>query len=145
MTITKQYIIELATAFHQTVMIEKGDAAAQAKYFLYPEPMIILLRGEDISMQKNYEIHQKLVDEIHLAQDDMLLTQLCDQPEKARAVFTVYWQGRLKDNDGPDATIKCYVGEDWIVQRDAGGDLKFVQYINTFHHFLPDSAAIDLE
>jgi len=144
MTITKQDIIDLATAFHETVMIEKGDATAQAQYFLYPEPMIILLRGEDISMQKNYEIHQKLVDERHLAEDDMLLTQLCDQPEKARAVFTVYWQGRLKDNDDPDATIKCYVGEDWIVQRNAGGVLKFVQYINTFHQFLPDSAAIDL-
>jgi len=144
MTITKQDIIDLETTFHETVMIEKGDAASQAQYFLYPEPMIILLRGEDISMQKNYEIHQKLVDERHLAEDDMLLTQLCDQPEKARAVFTVYWQGRLKDNDDPDATIKCYVGEDWIVQRNAGGVLKFVQYINTFHQFLPDSAAIDL-
>jgi hypothetical protein len=81
---------------------------------------------------------------LKIAEDDMLLTQLCDQPEKARAVFTVYWQGRLKDNAGPNATIKCYVGEDWIVQRNAGGVLKFVQYINTFHQFLPDSAAIDL-
>ncbi len=30
------------------------------------------------------------------------------------------------------------------MQRDAAGGLKIVLYINAYHHFLPDSAQIDL-
>ena len=40
--------------------------------------------------------------------------------------------------------IKAVVGEDWILKRTASGALKFVLYINTFHHLLPDSAPLDL-
>ena len=40
--------------------------------------------------------------------------------------------------------IKAVVGEDWILERATSGELKFVLYINTFHHTLPDSAALDL-
>ena len=43
-----------------------------------------------------------------------------------------------------DAVIKCVVGEDWIVQRTPSGDLKIALYINTYHHFLPDSAPMSL-
>ena len=41
--------------------------------------------------------------------------------------------------------IKAVVGEDWIIERAASGALKFVLYVNTFHHFLPDSAPLDRE
>ena len=40
--------------------------------------------------------------------------------------------------------IKAVVGEDWILERSPSGDLKFVLYMNTFHHTLPDSAPLDL-
>jgi len=40
--------------------------------------------------------------------------------------------------------IKAVVGEDWIIERTASGALKFVLYVNTFHHVLPDSAPLDL-
>ena len=40
--------------------------------------------------------------------------------------------------------IKAVVGEDWILERAQGGALKFVLYINTFHHPLPDSAPLEL-
>ena len=45
-------------------------------------------------------------------------------------------------NSPTGALIKCYVGEDWIVQRIPSGELKIVLYINTYHQFLPDSAPI---
>ena len=44
----------------------------------------------------------------------------------------------------PPNVIKAVVGEDWIIERAASGALKFVLYVNTFHHFLPDSAPLDL-
>lgn len=40
--------------------------------------------------------------------------------------------------------ITCVVGEDWIVQRLATGELQIDLYINPYHRFLPGSAPIDL-
>jgi hypothetical protein len=60
-----------------------------------------------------------------------------------RARGTVYWQAEFPQRPQPKV-IKAVVGEDWIIERAASGELKFVLYINTFHHFLPDSASLDL-
>jgi hypothetical protein len=94
-------------------------------------------------MQMNYEIHQGLTDEKHIVVDPWNITQLCDLPARARAVCAVYWEGRPIDGAAGDL-IKCVVGEDWIVQRLPSGELKIALYINSYHHFLPDSAPIDL-
>jgi hypothetical protein len=142
--ITKDEIIALMKRFHEVTMIEKGTAAEQAAFFLHPEPRIFIPHGEDISLQQNYEIHQTLADELHVPCAEWLVTPLCDQPERARAVGAVYWQGRLVDS-AADALIKVVVGEDWIVQRTTSGELKIALYINSYHHFLPDSASIELK
>lgn len=140
MAITKVEIVALEKAFHDVVMLDKGTAAQQAKFFLHPEPRIILLHGEDVTLQANYEIHQKLADEMHTS-EGWDITPLCDDPERVRATGRVYWQGRLVGSP-EGALIKCYVGEDWIVQRTPSGELKFALYINAYHQFLPDSAPI---
>ncbi len=70
--------------------------------------------------------------------------QLSSQPERARAIGAVYWQGRLVHSP-KEALIKCIVGEDWIVQRVPSGELKIALYINSYHGFLADSAPIDLK
>jgi len=144
MAITKQEVVELVKRFHDVTMLEKGTGEDQAAFFLHPEPRIFILHGEDISLQQNYEIHQRLVDEVHAVCDQWQITQLSNSPERARAVGAVYWQGRLVDSDEDDV-IKAIVGEDWIVQRVPGGELKIALYINSYHHFLPDSAPIDLK
>lgn len=144
MTISKEEAVALVNAFHETVMIEKGNAAEQGRYFLHPEPRIFIPHGEDVSLQKNYEIHQTLADEKHTAVRDWELTPLCDSPERARIVGAVFWEGRLVDS-AEGATIKCCVGEDWIVQRAPSGELKIALYVNTFHHFLLDSAPISFK
>ena len=144
MAITKQEVVELVKRFHDVTMLEKGTAEDQAAFFLHPEPRIFILHGEDISLQQNYEIHQRLVDEVHAVCDQWQITQLSDSPERARAVGAVYWQGRLVDSN-EDELIKAIVGEDWIVQRVPSGELKIALYINSYHHFLPDSAPIDLK
>ena len=143
MAIDKDDVITLMDAFHEVSMIEKGTAAEQAAFFLRPdEARVYVPHGADLSMQANYEVHQRLTDEVHVPLEPWEITQLCDAPERARAVGAVYWEGRVAA--APDAVIKAIVGEEWIVQRDRSGDLRIVLYINAYHSFLPDSAQIDL-
>jgi len=143
MAITRDDVIALMNAFHDTVMYKKGTAAEQGAFFLHPEPRIFVPHGEDIPLQVNYKIHQGLTDERHVVLDPVDVTPLSETPERARAVCAVYWEGRPIDR--PDAgLIKCVVGEDWIVQRLTTGELKIALYINSYHRFLPDSAPIDL-
>ena len=100
--------------------------------------------SEDISLQMNYEIHQRLVDEKHEPFPDWEITMLLGEPERVRAVGAVYWEGRVVG--APEgALIKCVVGEDWIVQRTPSGELKIALYINTYHYFLPGSARMNLK
>jgi hypothetical protein len=141
--ISEDEVIALMNAFHDVVMFDKGDASVQAEFFLHPEPMIFVPHGEDLTLQKNYEIHQGLTDEQHIPLGPWNVTQLCEEPQRARAVGAVYWEGRPIGSD-TGALIRCVVGEDWIVQRAAGGELKIALYINPYHRFLPDSAPIDL-
>ena len=63
--------------------------------------------------------------------------------ERVRDTGTVYWQAEFAGRPAP-SVIKAVVGEDWILERTPSGDLKFVLYMNTFHHTLADSAPLDL-
>ena len=56
--------------------------------------MLFLLRGEDMTLQQNYELHRKLTDEKHWSVG-WDVTPLCDKPERARAVGAFYWQARV--------------------------------------------------
>jgi hypothetical protein len=143
MTISKDDVVSLMNGFHDTVMFKKGTAEDQAAFFLHPEPRIFIPHGEDISLETNYEIHQKLTDERHIVLDPFDITPLSDVPERAHVVGSVYWEGRpLGSSDA--GLIKCIVGEDWIVERIPSGELRIALYINSYHRFLPDSAPIDL-
>jgi hypothetical protein len=140
MPISLEEVLDLADRFHHLVQIEKGDAAEQAKFFLHTEPMIFLPHAGDITLQRNYEIHQGLSNErcINLQPWNFQIT--CTEPERARATGNVYWEGvPVGSSQGP---IKVIVGEDWIVQRAADGGLKFALYINPHHLVLPDSAPL---
>lgn len=143
MAITKDDVIALMSGFHDLVMFEKGTAAEQAAFFLHPDPWIVVPHGEDIDLQTNYEIHQRLTDERHTLLEPLDITPLANRPERARAVGAVLWEGRPAGM--PDGgLIRCVVGEDWIVQRDSSGDLKIALYVNPYHRFLPDSAPFAL-
>jgi hypothetical protein len=71
------------------------------------------------------------------------LTPLNASPERVRDTGTVYWQAEFAGRPAP-SVIKVVVGEDWILEWTPSGDLKFVLYMNTFHHTLADSAPLDL-
>ena len=142
MTISLEEIFDLSTRFHHLVGIEKGDAAAQAAFFLHPDPIIFVEHASDLTMQANHDTHRDITDESFLHLEPWDLIQLCDAPERARAKGGVLWNGRTGGSDVRPLAI--IVGEDWIVQRDETGELKFALYVNTHHQVLPDSAAFVL-
>ncbi len=85
-------VLDLMGRFHDVVMLQKGDARAQGEFFLYPDPLIYVPHGEDLSLDVNHQIHQRLTDEQHVPLEGWELTSLCDDPERARLVGAVYWQ-----------------------------------------------------
>jgi hypothetical protein len=139
--ISKGEVIALCNRFHDMTMIRKGGVADHKRFFLYPDSRIYIPHGADLTFQMNYEIHQRLADEVHLPLEPWEIIPLCAEPERVRAVDPVYWHGRLVDS-AEGALIKCVVGMDWVIQRIASGELKIVLYMDAYHHFLPDSAPI---
>ncbi|MGH6825015.1 hypothetical protein [Methyloceanibacter sp.] len=120
-----------------------ATAAEQAQFFLDPHARIyIAWNGATISLKEHETLHAQWVNEHH-SFGHFELTPLNASPERVRAQGTVYWQVEIAGRPAPNA-IKAVVGEDWILERAPGGALRFVLYLNTFHHLLPDSAPLDL-
>ena len=120
-----------------------ASAAEQAQFFLDPQARIyVVWNGVTINLEDHEKLHAQWINERHsFGQFD--LTPLNAAPERVRARGTVYWQAEFPGRKAPNM-IKAVVGEDWILERAAKGGLKFVLYLNTFHHLLPDSAPLDL-
>ena len=76
MAISKGDVVSLMNEFHDTVMFKKETAEDQARFFLHPEPRTFVSHGEDLSLQTNYEIHQKLTDERHIVLEPFNITPL---------------------------------------------------------------------
>jgi hypothetical protein len=93
-TIAKDEVITLVKRFHDVVMFDKGTSAEQVAFFLHAEPRIFIPHGEDITLQTNYEIHQKLTDEKHVPMEPWEIMPLSSQPERVRAIGAVHWEGR---------------------------------------------------
>jgi hypothetical protein len=136
-------ILDLGARYHHLVGVGKGDAVAQAAFFIHPSPVIYVAHSSDLSLHDNFEIHQGMTDEQFFHLEPWNVMQLCAAPERARAVGGILWQGR-PIGDAQSGFIKVVVGEDWIVQRLPDGEVKFALYLNTHHQLLPDSAAFSL-
>jgi hypothetical protein len=143
MAISLDEILDLGARYHHVVGVEKGDAAAQAEFFLHSNPVICVAHASDLTLEANFESHRGITDEAFFHLEPWTVTQLCEQPERARAVGGVLWQGQPIGAE-EQGLIKVVVGEDWIVQRVPTGELKFALYINTHHQLLPDSAPFSL-
>lgn len=140
--ITLNEVRDFGTRFFDAVA-GGASAAEQAQYFLYAHARIyVAWNGATISLKEHETLHAQWINEHH-AFGHFDLTELNASPERVRARGTVYWQAEFPERS-PPKLIKAVVGEDWIVERATSGALKFVLYVNTFHHFLPDSAPLDL-
>jgi hypothetical protein len=122
--------------------LRKGMAAEQAAFFLYPDDARAFVpHGEDISLQTNYEIHQKLTDEVHIALDPWDITPLSDEPERARAIGAVVLGGTARELDRCPDQVDRRRGLDRSTR--AVGRSEDRVYINPYHRLLPDSAQLD--
>ena len=140
--ITLNEVLEFGTSFFDAVA-NGASAAEQAQFFLHPHARIyIAWNGATISLEDHATLHAQWINEHH-AFGRFDLTELNASPNRVRARGTVYWQAEFPDRP-PPSVIKAVVGEDWIIERATSGALKFGLYVNTFHHFLPDSAPLDL-
>ena len=143
MTITEAEVRALGDRFFQTVA-DGGNAADQAAFFVFPESRIYVMEGgETIGFEQHQRLHRQWTNERHIF-GDFNLTLLNGAPERVRATGTVYWEAEYRDRPKPNV-IKAVVGEDWIVERTPSGALKFVLYMNLFHHLLPGSAPLQLD
>jgi hypothetical protein len=140
--ITLDEIRDFGMSFFNAVA-NGATAAEQAQFFLDPHARIyIVWNGATISLEEHEKLHAQWINEHH-AFGNFALTPLNATPERVRTRGTVYWQVEFAGRPAPNV-IKAVVGEDWILERAPSGRLKFVLYLNTFHHLLPDSAPLEL-
>ena len=98
MAISLDEILDLGARYHHLVGVEKGDAAAQAAFFIHPDPIIYVEHASDLTLQANYESHQGMTDEQFFHLEPWNVIQFCAEPERARAVGGVLWQGQPTDD-----------------------------------------------
>ena len=123
-------------------MVRQEPPSEQQKFFLHRDPILFLRRGEDMTLQQNYELHQKLTDEKHWSVG-WDVTQLCDKPERRACRRRVLLAGA---RPGP-ARNRAYQGlllSGLDRAAPPSGELRFVVYVNTGHSFLPGSATVDI-
>ncbi|MHB1067638.1 MAG: nuclear transport factor 2 family protein [Candidatus Nanopelagicales bacterium] len=139
MPITHDEIVDLNQRFHR-VVFSHGDAAAQGAFFLHPDARLCVPHGREYTFQEHHELHLEFEDERCVDPPQWDITQLRTDPERARAIGNVYWEGRPV-NEPPGSLLKIMVCEEWIVERTSDG-LKFVLYQSTSHTPLPDSSPL---
>ena len=140
MTIELAEVLAMGERFHHVVGT-KGSGDDQAAFFLYPEPRIFMLDQADVSLHGNWEIHQRIGEEHFEWMPGWVITQLNDEPERARATGAVLWQGQSLDEP---TVMQMICGEDWVVKRVEDGSLRFALYINTFHYPVPGAATVSI-
>ncbi len=141
-SITLNEVIEHAEKWFYTVS-HGGTASEQAAYFLYPDSRIYVTQnGVAFDFEQHQALHSQWINEQHEF-GEFSLIQLNEKPYRVRATGTVYWQAENSSRPKPNI-IKAVVGEDWILERTPDGEIKFILYISSFLHTLPDSAPLEL-
>jgi len=136
MPIALQEVLDLGERWCDTLR-NGGTVAEREAFFLYhPARIYVQESGAAMTLDEHHAYHEQFARQ-HLVLGDFVIAQLSDQPERARAIGSFYWEAHYPDPATPP--LRCIVGEDWIVERDIAGELRFVLWLNTLHHFLPDS------
>jgi len=135
-------VVALGEAWCDTLR-DGGTVAERSAFFLNPYPRIYVQEtGVSMTLEGHHAYHQRFTKQV-LRLGEFVVAPLCDRPERARAIGSLYWEAH--DPDPAVPPLRCIVGEDWIVERSPDGRLKFVLWLNTMHHFLPDSSVQALE
>lgn len=143
MAITVDEVKAIAERWCDTLRERDAPASERAAFFLYPDPRIFVVQsGISITMEEHAAFHAQFSHQI-LTLGDFTVSQLNDEPERARAIGSLYWEAHFPDEAKPP--LRCIVGEDWLFERIPSGELRYVLWLNTMHHFLADSSVGHLE
>lgn len=144
MPITVEEVRALAGRWCEMLRKESGSVEERESYFVTPEPRIYVQEtGISLNMAEHAAFHSQFGRQV-LEIGDFTVTQLSEDPERARALGSLYWEAHYPEGEGR-APLRCVVGEDWLLERLPSGEVKFVLWLNTLHHFLPGSGAQALE
>ncbi|MEW5423061.1 hypothetical protein [Amorphus sp. 3PC139-8] len=138
MPISVEEVTALGERWCDTLRHGGTVAEREALFLHHPARIYMQESGASISLEEHHAYHSQFAAQ-HLELGDFVVAQLSDAPERARAIGSFYWEAHYSTPEGRPP-LRCIVGEDWIVERHSDGELKFVLWLNTLHHFLPDSA-----
>ena len=120
-----------------------GTVAEREGFFLnHPARIYVQNTGASMTLEEHHAYHSQFARQV-LRLGEFVVAPLSEAPERARALGSFYWEAHFPGDASPP--LRCIVGEDWIVERVADGTLKFVLWLNTMHHFLPDSGVERLD
>ena len=134
MAITEEQVREFAGQWFTTVFSRQGPEA-QGRFFVDEDPRVFIGNGDTYNLTEHDALHDAWSYESHVM-GPIELTHIKDDPERVRVSATVYWEAMPKDGD---ELVRTVAGEDWILENTPEG-LKFVLYMATFFHALPNSA-----
>lgn len=142
MAITADEIRTFGEAWCDT--LRNGGTVAEREGFFLNRPARIYVQntGASMTLEEHHAYHSQFARQI-LRLGEFVVAPLSETPERARALGSFYWEAHFPGHENPP--LRCIVGEDWIVERVADGTLKFVLWLNTMHHFLPDSGVERLD
>ncbi|MBJ3776616.1 hypothetical protein [Acuticoccus mangrovi] len=141
MPITLDDVLALGEAWCDTLR-NGGTVAERERFFVHhPARIYVQETGASMTLEEHHAYHTQFARQV-LRLGDFVVAPLSDAPERARAIGSLYWEAHVADDRTPP--LRCIVGEDWIVERTPEG-LKFVLWLNTMHHFLPDSGVERLD
>lgn len=141
MPITLKDVLALGEKWCDTLRAE-GTVEERAAFFI-PQPARIYAQqlGVWMTLDEHAAYHAQFRKQV-LKLGEFSVTPLPGPPDRARAVGSLYWEGHFRDERPP---LRCVVGEDWLLERTPSGEVKFVLWLNTMHHFLADSSVQQLE
>ncbi len=142
MAITIDEVRALGERWCDTLRTE-GGVAERERFFLHDNPRIYVQeQGVSMTLDEHAAYHSQFGKQI-LTLGDFTVMTLSEDPDRARALGSFYWEGHFKDTT--KRPLRCVVGEDWLLERTPSGEVKFVLWLNTMHHFLADSSVKSLD
>jgi hypothetical protein len=130
--ITQDDFLEFAKNWFQT--ISNGcEIDKQAEFFMFKDYSRIFLSqtGQALNLQQHHKFHEKLKNEkFDINHTSIKLKKISDNPIRVRFSCIMSWTAEYCNSGEPIAVTS---GEDWVLQRDQKGNIKFVMLMNKYH------------
>jgi hypothetical protein len=138
-TISEADVRDFATRWFEAVR-SKAPLAEQRRFFA-PGVSIETWAGVTVPLEAQIAMHEPFT------QDDHTFHWLKVEPlpdGRVHVTADVLWEATKVTDQRGEKRIRADVGEDWIVERDTSGGLRFARYLASSMRYLPGSATLDL-